>query len=135
MRKLNMSYTAEIEKELRAIYTAATNEQERADAMELLAKRFDKTIPSIRAKLVLMKIYIKPAKNQRTKSKGELVTVIAAICGEQEEVLFDSLEKTTKYVLTSIIKTFANAQKRIQNLEEEIVKLQITEDDAAAETA
>jgi hypothetical protein len=88
--------------EMVALYTEAETDEERAEVVRNLADKYNKTVPSVRAKLVREGVY--KAKERKTKtgepviSKEHLVQEIEKAMGLEVGDL-ESLEKATKRVL------------------------------------
>lgn len=84
--------------EVVAVYTAAKTDEGRAQAVSDLASRFDKTVHSIRGKLVSEGAYVAKATTKAAKgevtTKASLVNAIGILAGTSANL--GSLEKATK---------------------------------------
>lgn len=103
-----VNYTAEQVKTLVSAYTAADSQESRDSVVASFAATFGKSVASIRAKLSREGVYIKK-ETAAKKAAGDLkkagkVAQIAARCGAKDLDLWDSLEKSTHYVLDEILK-------------------------------
>ena len=97
------NYTAEMTAELVNGYTALESDEARANFVEEMAAKFEKSVPSVRAKLVREKAYVKPAEDKSSAAvrKDALVAAIARLTNSEEEEL-ESLSKATKQALTIV---------------------------------
>lgn len=99
-------YTDEQVAEMIGLYNAAENDDERAVAVETLAKRFGTKPQSVRMKLVREGVYV--AKSYKTKSgdrpvtKETLVTEIGEAIGTDDELI--GLERAAKNTLFIILR-------------------------------
>jgi hypothetical protein len=96
------NYTAEMTRELVEGYSAQETAEARETFLNLMAAKFEKTVPSVRAKLVREKVYV-PAEKSKGKAvrKDELVASIARLTDSDEE-LMESLSKATREALTIV---------------------------------
>lgn len=98
-------YTAEVVERMTEAYRAAESDEARATVVAAFAEELGVTLPSVRAKLVSLGVYV--AKTRTTKNgesvetKANIVADIAKAMGVAEEVL-ESLEKATKPVLKRV---------------------------------
>ena len=96
------NYTVEMTNELVEGYSAQKTSQARETFIDLMAAKFEKTVPSVRAKLVREKVYVKSeSKGAKTVRKDELVASIARLTNSDEEML-ESLSKATREALTIV---------------------------------
>lgn len=102
MTDKKVNYTKQQTAELTEAYSSADSEQTRENVIEHYSQALNKTVRSIRQKLVREGIYIK--KERTTKSgqpierKAEIVNSIADLVGVQSDVI-GSLEKSTAVAL------------------------------------
>lgn len=101
------------EKEVESLVDGYAKALDKAEFISEFAGFSGRTIASVRQKLVQLGVYQKPQKVQKTAKngdiirKGDLVKQIAELAGETSPELFDSLEKSTKYVLESLLKALS----------------------------
>ena len=97
------NYTAEMTLDLVQAYELAETQEERTAVVEAFAEKFEKTVASIRAKLVREGVYVKAAttKTRTRVMKDELVAAIAKLTNAEEEEM-ESLSKATKEALTIV---------------------------------
>ena len=112
-----MTYTAEMTTKMVEVYSSATSDEQRKAVVEDLASEFEKSVPSVRAKLVREGVYVKAeGKTGSAKArKDALVSAIALQTGANEEVL-DSLTKATREALV-IVYGALNAARENAGLE------------------
>ena len=98
------NYTAEMTAELEARYTSAETADERAAVVEGFAAEFGKATKSVVAKLVTMKVYIKPerASKKGGVKKADLVDAITALVPMAANDA-ESLTKATMNALKAVI--------------------------------
>ncbi len=104
MTKL-VSYTPEMEEQIKATYTAADTSEARDAAVEELARMLGKSVRMIAGKLVHMGIYISKTKRASASArvtKAELVDKIAARMGF-DEAQAKSLSSANVSVLEGIL--------------------------------
>lgn len=93
--------------ELTTAYKACTTDTERGECMETFKNKFKKSIVSIRTKLVVEKVYIKPKATTKNgsavKRKSDLIVDIAKIMDVTPETI-ESFEKGTKLALECFLK-------------------------------
>jgi len=113
-----VNYTPEQVADMVRVYTSATDDTERANAVNALADLYGKTPASIRAKLVREGVYI--AKEYKTKkggkpiSKEQLVSLIAREVGSTVEQV-ESLAKATKPALARVLKTLMERNETVED--------------------
>lgn len=111
------NYPAEAVEALREGYDPTATQEERDVQVANLAANLGKSVPSIRQKLQVMKLYV--AKTYKTKtgnpveSKGSIVDSIAAACGVDDESLL-SLSKGTKAALNIVRDTLSDFMTMIE---------------------
>lgn len=107
---------------LETVYTSASTDEERKNAVLELSNTVGKTVNSIRSKLAKMGIYKKPTPTNKAGNvslkKDALVTIISAVTGKDAE-LMGSLEKSTKFALEAVITQFDTYETIINELEAE----------------
>ncbi len=104
MTKL-VSYTPEVEEQIKAVYTAADTSEARDAAVEELARMLGKSVRMIAGKLVHMGIYISKTKRASASArvtKAVLVNKIAARMGF-DEAQAKSLSSSNVSVLEGIL--------------------------------
>lgn len=101
-------YTKEHVDQMVTMYKAANTQDERIEAVKLIAKNLGTSVPSVRAKLAFLNVY--KANKRTTKSggpivsKAELVDQINDVCDlGLNEAEATSLEKATKLTLQKIL--------------------------------
>ena len=103
-----VNYTAEQVKTLVSAYKAANSQESRDSVVNSFANDLGKSVASIRAKLSREGVYVKKETATKKASsnikKAAKVAQIAARCDAKDLDLWDSLEKTTHYVLDEILK-------------------------------
>lgn len=106
------NYTKEDTKALVDAYAEASTPEGRMTVVTEWAKKLDKSLPSIRAKLTREGVYVAKSKAEKktTVRKADLVTMIAKLVDAPEESL-DSLEKVTKNALTVIANALVSARE------------------------
>lgn len=96
------NYTAEMTLDLVQAYELAETQDERDAVVAEFAEKFEKTVASIRAKLVREKVYVKATRETKGRVlKDELVAAIAKLTNAEEEEM-ESLSKATKEALTIV---------------------------------
>lgn len=99
------NFTNEQTQELVTAYTTTDNYDDGMAVIKEFAEKWDKTIPSIRQKLVREGVYRKKEyttkQGGKPESKADLVARIAGAIGMAAEQA-DSLEKTNKAVLKAL---------------------------------
>ena len=102
------NYTAEMEARMVEVYDPTASQANRDAQVKQLAVELSRTPRSIIAKLSNLKVYVakeyKTKKGEKPVNKATLVGVVAALCGESEDV-FDSLSKANKNVIAIIAQT------------------------------
>lgn len=102
------AYTKAHIEQMTTMYEAATNQDERIEAVKMIAENLGTSVNSVRAKLAFLGVY--KANKRTTKSggpivhKSELVDQINEVCGlGLNEAEATSLEKATKATLNKIL--------------------------------
>ena len=115
-----VNYTDEQTEQLIKVYTSASTDEERAQAVAQLQQDLNKSSRSIVGKLNREGVYIKPQPRTKTggkiERKSQIVAEIAALTGNSQESL-DSIESGTKSALIAIRGAFNTAQAQIKALE------------------
>jgi hypothetical protein len=100
-----VNYTTEQTVELVQAYSAAENDEARADVVQAFAEKLGRKVQSVRQKLVREGVYQKKARTTKNGgeivSKADLVARIAAAV-EADVESFDSLAKANKTVLETL---------------------------------
>jgi hypothetical protein len=102
---MNVNYTVDQVNELVAAYAAAQTDEARAAVVTEYAEKFEKTVASVRAKLVNEKVYVAKQANVKSRKvarKSELVAQLAELMNESEEVL-ESFEKVNRVALERVV--------------------------------
>lgn len=81
------------------------------ESVETLAETLNKTVPSIRAKLVSLGVYVAPEKSSKTvkdegPSKKDLIAVLVSLTGRQ----LSGIEGATKPALAELIEVLQNTK-------------------------
>lgn len=103
------NYSDEAIARLEAVYTEAQTDEQRKNAVAILAEELGKTKASIIAKLSNMKIYVKAtqapkAKVDRGPTKAQLAGEIAERLNITNDVLIEGIAKADKRALQAILK-------------------------------
>lgn len=115
---MSENYTEEMTADLVQVYKACESDEERRNAVAILADKYNKSKASIRAKLAKEKVYIPLSRKSKLtgdkpRTKEQIVSEIEAIA----EVLpgsFETLEKSNKLVLLKLLKIISKS--KIQGL-------------------
>lgn len=103
------------ESQVTAIVAAYKN----GDSLETIAKSIGKTVPSVRAKLASLKVYVSKAKSDiKTSDKGEKANKesLAAKLSELVGVDLLNVEAASKQALLALINAIVSRDDKIQNL-------------------
>jgi|19_taG_2_1085344.scaffolds.fasta_scaffold07397_5 Tfp pilus assembly protein PilP len=114
------NYTPEMVATMLDTYSPEASQDERDAQVNQLVVDLGRSKRSIVAKLSSLKVYVpkeyKTKQGAKPVSKAALVSVVASVCGADEDV-FDSLEKANKNVIERIIARFASYEDEIAFLE------------------
>ena len=105
MTEKTANYTDEMVARMHEVYDPVDLEENRDKQVEALAIELNRTVPSVRAKLVKEGVYVSKAKVEAGKAsirKSALVAAIAAKLETDEDVM-GSLEKATKNALQRVL--------------------------------
>ena len=100
-----VNYSQDKIERMLSVYEPVATDEERDVQIAILAEELGKSLPSIRAKLTHLGVYVPKFKVQAGKagpSKAALVAAIAAELDVQEEVI-ESLEKANKQTLARVL--------------------------------
>lgn len=103
------------ESQVTAIVAAYKN----GDSLETIAKSIGKTVPSVRAKLASLKVYVSKAKSDiKTSDKGEKANKesLSAKLSELVGVDLLNVEAASKQALLALINAIVSRDDKIQNL-------------------
>lgn len=105
-KAITPNYSDEAVARMEAVYTEASTDEQRKNAVVILANELGKTPASIIAKLVSMKVYRKAAVERVTKekqvTKAELAQEIATRLNIENEVLVKGIAKADRNALLAI---------------------------------
>ena len=100
------NYTDEMVARMEAVYTEATTDEQRKNAVIVLANELGKAPASVIAKLVNMGIYVKGSIERVTKAKPDTKAVIAQRVADRlhitNEVLVKGLAKADRNALVAL---------------------------------
>jgi peptidoglycan hydrolase-like amidase len=100
------NYTDEMVARMEAVYTEATTDEQRKNAVIVLANELGKAPASVIAKLVNMGIYVKGSIERATKPKPDTKAVIAQRVADRlhitNEVLVKGLAKADRNALVAL---------------------------------
>ena len=141
-KTVQTNYSAELVSVLVAEYAQLMGEhKDNKIVLPILSNKHGKTIPSIRAKLSSLKVYIsansadtdKPIVGDKIAKKEDIAQAISAIIGEE----LPGLEAATKQTLQTLLSFLLKVNKLLNEKEKKIESLiaEMLADDNAADNA